>query len=332
MRGRLRTAVLPDAKRRTLAELSDDLELRTGDAAAKSSAFWTMLVLSATIASCGVLADSTATVIGAMIIAPLATPIMGIALAALKRQSNGSLRFVLLGSLTVVLIGAAFSAVLPDSYDLLANSQVQGRVRPTLLDLIAALATGLAGAVALARRDVAAVLPGVAIAVSLVPPLATVGICLELGRVDDAAGALLLFLTNFAAIVVVACLVFVLSGAAPSREMLRERHRLRNGFILAVGALVVISVPLALNTVGVVQTTVRETASAPLVRAWLGARDLEVTGWTVDGNRVEVRLQGMESPPDGATLARDLAKVFGSSVALDIEYVPVIRDADTGTP
>ena len=98
----LRHRLLPPHQRRTLEELSDDLEIGSGDALAKKSAFWTMLVLSAIIASAGVLGDSTATVIGAMIIAPLSTPIMGIALAAVKRRSNGSVGFVFFGVLVVV--------------------------------------------------------------------------------------------------------------------------------------------------------------------------------------------------------------------------------------
>ena len=76
----LRVRVLPESQRRTLAELAEDLDLTSGDSASKISAFWTMLTLSSVIATAGVLSDSTATVIGAMIIAPLSTPIMGIAL------------------------------------------------------------------------------------------------------------------------------------------------------------------------------------------------------------------------------------------------------------
>src|SRR5664279_6170341 len=101
--------VLPDSQRRSLSELTEDLDLTEGDSASKQSAFWTMLTLAAVIASAGVLADSTATVIGAMIIAPLSTPIMGIALAIVKRENAGALRFVLLGALLVVGIGALFS-------------------------------------------------------------------------------------------------------------------------------------------------------------------------------------------------------------------------------
>jgi len=82
----LRALVLPAHQRRTIEELTEDLDLRHGDVRAKQSAYWTMLVLTGVIATAGILADSTATVIGAMIIAPLSTPIMGIALGIVKRE------------------------------------------------------------------------------------------------------------------------------------------------------------------------------------------------------------------------------------------------------
>ena len=144
----LRDRVLPENQRRTLDELSDDLDLRSGDTRAKQSAFWTMLVLSGIIATAGVLADSTATVIGAMIIAPLSTPIMGIALGIVKRERIRAGRFVLLGAIVVVLIGVVAAFVVPD-IDLQTNAQITSRTSPTVIDLIAAIATGLAGAVGL---------------------------------------------------------------------------------------------------------------------------------------------------------------------------------------
>src|SRR3954469_25453090 len=124
--GALRELLLPAVQRRTLAELTGELDLRSGDVRSKQTAFWTMLVLSAVIASAGILTDSTATVIGAMIIAPLSTPIMGIALAIAKRERNGSLRFVAAGVVVVVCVGALFSLLLPADYDLLSNSQISG--------------------------------------------------------------------------------------------------------------------------------------------------------------------------------------------------------------
>ncbi len=222
----LRDRVLPENQRRTLEELSDDLDLRSGDTRAKQSAFWTMLVLSGIIASAGILADSTATVIGAMIIAPLSTPIMGIALGVVKQERIGAGRFVILGALLVVLIGVIAAFVVPD-VDVHGNSQITSRTSPTMVDLIAAIATGLAGAVGLSRRDVAAVLPGVAIAISLVPPLAVVGICLGEGSISLAMGALVLFVSNLVSMVIAGTVLFAALGY--SAEADRQARRVGAG-------------------------------------------------------------------------------------------------------
>ena len=242
----LRLKVLPPAQRRTLEELTDDLDLSAGDAAAKRSAFWTMLILSAVIATAGVLSDSTATVIGAMIIAPLSTPIMGIALGIVKRERRGSTRYVVAGGATVVMIGFLFALALPGTYDLLANGQIAGRTSPGLLDVVAAVATGFAGAVALARRDVAAVLPGVAIAISLVPPLAVVGVCLGQGAIWLGLGALLLFLSNLLALVLAGTIVFAVLGYGSEVAGRAGGRRARIAVTLAFLA---VAVPLVANTV-----------------------------------------------------------------------------------
>jgi uncharacterized hydrophobic protein (TIGR00271 family) len=263
----LRRHLVPESQRRTLEELSSDLELRTGDESAKRSAFWTMLTLSAVIAAAGVLADSTATVIGAMIIAPLSTPIMGIALAVVKRKRNGSTLVVLAGALLVVLVGVAFAVLLPGPRDLLANSQISGRVSPGLLDLTAALATGLAGAVALARRDVAAVLPGVAIAISLVPPLAVVGVCLGEGEGLLALGALLLFLSNLVALVLAGTFVFAVLGyAAHGATGSRRSARVTLALLFLA-----ILLPLGLNS-----------AVAVYVEAWSARIEDVAVRWVAD--------------------------------------------------
>ena len=240
----LRERLLPDSQRRTLDELEADLNLRTGDRRAKESAFWTMLVLAATIASCGVLADSTATVIGAMIIAPLSTPIMGVALSIVVRRRSGSLFYVVVGGLVVVGIGLVFSLAVPQDVSLLSNSQIASRTSPGLVDLVAAVATGFAGAIALSRRDVAAVLPGVAIAISLVPPLAVVGVCLGQGAPDLAAGALVLFVSNFLALVAAGVLTYAAFSPLTDHD---RRGRRRPALVLGTLG-VVIALPLAANT------------------------------------------------------------------------------------
>jgi uncharacterized hydrophobic protein (TIGR00271 family) len=292
-----------------------------------------LLALAGFIASFGLYQDSVASIIGAMVVAPLGGAIMAFAGALVTGRSRWQwIAFAEagLGGAMVVAIGFFVSWIMPDPLTL--NPAIDARTAPGLLDLGVALTAGAAGAYVAIRRTGNDALPGVAIAVSLVPPLATVGICLELGRLDDAAGALLLFLTNFSAIVVVACVVFVLYGAAPSREMLRERNRLRNGFIAAMIALVIIAIPLGWRGVEHVRGTLRAGAGAPLVLAWLGDRDLAVTSWAVDGAMVRIELAGPDAPPPAAPLAASLADAFGEPVELEISYVEIARERATGTP
>src|SRR5215204_641482 len=114
----------------------------------KLSRFWILLVLAAIIASAGVVADSTATVIGAMIVAPLMTPILGIALAVVLADRPHLLRslvYVVLGALVVIAIGYLVGMLVDPADDYVGNSQVAGRISPKLIDLLAALATGTVG-------------------------------------------------------------------------------------------------------------------------------------------------------------------------------------------
>ncbi|MQL63521.1 DUF389 domain-containing protein [Streptomyces vinaceus] len=248
MIGKVRTRVLPASQRRSLDELTEDLDLSSGDTTSKRSAFWTMLTLSSVITSGGVLTDSTATVIGAMITAPLSTPIMGIALGSVKRRRTGSARVVLLACLLVTAVGMTVSVALPNDYDLLSNSQISSPTSPGLMDLIAALATGFAGAVALARRDVAAVLPGVAIAISLVPPLVVAGVFL--GQLSGwlALGALVLFVSNLFALVFGGMVVFASLGYGTEADKAAGRPA-RRTYAAMILLFTAVFVPLTANTV-----------------------------------------------------------------------------------
>ena len=295
--------------------------------------FVVLLALASFIAAVGLYQDSVASIIGAMVVAPLGGAIMafgGAIVTARTRWMAITFVQVLLGALMVVVVGYLVSLVMPDI--LVLTPALEARTSPGLLDLGVAITAGAAGAYVAVRRTGVDALPGVAIAVSLVPPLATVGICLELGRVSEAMGALLLFATNFAAITVAACVVFALSGAAPSRDQLRERSRVRYGFLLAVAALVAISVPLVAEGIVTAREWTRATGGAPIVREWLGDRDLAVTEWTVEGDTVTLLLSGPDAPGDAATLAGALARAYGSPVSLDVQYLRTSRDRAVGTP
>src|SRR3974390_3486909 len=123
------TRALPDwvaGVRRTFPELQDGLFLYRGDVRRKLSRFWILLALAAIIAAAGVLANSTATVIGAMIVAPLGTPIMGGALAGVigdARRLWRSAALMLTDAAAVVLLGAFLAWVLPELQPLTSNGQ-----------------------------------------------------------------------------------------------------------------------------------------------------------------------------------------------------------------
>ncbi|WP_345700885.1 DUF389 domain-containing protein [Kitasatospora terrestris] len=264
----LRDRLLPDHQRRSLEELEEDLDLSAGDRRSKQSAFWTMLVLAAVIAAAGVLTDSTATVIGAMIIAPLSTPIMGIALGAVQRRKSTAALFVTGGGLLVVAIGALASLVVPASYDLLSDSQISSRTSPGLLDLVAALATGLAGAVALSRRDVAAVLPGVAIAISLVPPLVVTGVCAGQGAWWLALGSFVLFVSNLVAMVAAGIAVFGGLGYATAGRQ-REAGPVRRTYVALGLVFAAVGLVLAANTAGALLVQLWTTRATNATADWL---------------------------------------------------------------
>jgi uncharacterized hydrophobic protein (TIGR00271 family) len=274
---RLTDVLVPQSQRREWATVADKLDLDDGDTRAKRSAFWVMLVLAGTIAVCGVVTDSTATVIGAMIIAPLSTPILGIGLGIVAGDRSAILRsvgYVLGGMLVVIALGLLVTLVLPATTGVAGNSQVTGRTAPGVGDLAAAFATGFAGAIALTRRDLADILPGIAIAISLVPPLGVVGVCLGVGQPALAAGALLLFGSNAVALVVAATVVFSAVGygaqarAARSAGIARRRH---STTLVALVAVLVVAIPMIGNSV-----------QALLADLWLRQVDAAAQVW-VDG-------------------------------------------------
>jgi len=201
---------------------------------------------------------------------------------------------ILGGIVLVVLLGVVFAQVLANPGNVLSNSQVLGRTSPTLMDLTAAMATGLVGAIAVTRRDVGDVLPGVAIAISLVPPLAVVGVCLGSGAPTLALGAFVLFASNVVALIITATVVLVAAGYY--REAAETvRHRWRRAYAVLAVALVVVAVPMVVNSMA--SLWARQISAQ--ATQWLdGAPGAEVTGVDWHGTTVVVSVLGpAELPP-----------------------------------
>jgi len=181
--------------------------------------FWVLLVLSTIIAAFGLVTNSAAVIIGAMIIAPLMGPIVASALAidaGDMRLLSKALFAEIFGAAIAVFIGFLVG-VLP--FDLGVSNEMLARTTPTLYDLFIAAACGLAGAYATVDQRVSSALAGVAVSVALVPPLATCGLFLSLGEFSQASGAFMLFLANFLAIQIAAGVIFFVYGVADIHQL-----------------------------------------------------------------------------------------------------------------
>jgi uncharacterized hydrophobic protein (TIGR00271 family) len=205
--------------------------------------FFVMIGLSTVIATFGLLQNSSAVIIGAMLVAPLFSPLIALGLAIVQ----GNVRLLRL-AIESTLKGVALSIGLAGLLTVLApfknlTPEINARSLPNLYDLAVAVASGAAGAYAVARKDVATALPGVAIAAAMVPPLGVIGIGLALGDLALTGGAILLFLTNLVAIALAGSLTFLLLGFRPGGHAGREIH-LRRGLVTTIVLFVLVSIPL----------------------------------------------------------------------------------------
>jgi uncharacterized hydrophobic protein (TIGR00271 family) len=296
--------------------------------------FAVLMALSTTLATFGVAADSTAVVIGAMLIAPLMTPILAAAAAVLRGWTAGALRsvgIVVLASAASVVLAYVLTGFVPDLPAVIANAEVTSRTAPNLLDLAIAVAAGAAGAFAVSRSDVSDALPGVAVAIALVPPLAVIGVTLYAGSYEQAAGALLLFVTNLTAIVAMASVVFVLTGYVDWTRLQRERRRVRTSYATVAAGLVLLLIPLGLTTKGAIDDAAAVRATQRAAGAWLvGTDDISVTALEVDGRRVSITVHGAGTPPATEDLHARLVDELDRDVVVELRFVPEIVDVVGG--
>lgn len=205
--------------------------------------FFFMLSLATVVAAFGLITNSTATVIGAMLLSPLMSKILSVSYSMLKDDYNSlikSFRIVLLGVLFAVISSILLGLLYPFPEP---NNEILLRIKPTLFDIAIALAAGTAAAYSLIRKDLSSSLAGVAISVSLLPPLAVAGIGASLHRLDIAFGALLLFLANAIAINFASIITFWFSGIetfylSTSMSFIRQLK-------ISIALLLIIALPLA---------------------------------------------------------------------------------------
>ncbi len=285
--------------------------------------FTALIVLSAGIAAFGLLADSAAVVIGAMLVAPLMTPIVAAAAATVMARNirlARSLLVIAFGALGAIAVGylTAFVA----GTQLLSVTElpreVQARTFPGLLDLGIAITAGAAAGFILPRRSTTGALPGVGIAVALVPPLATVGITLRVGAGEEAANALLLFLTNLAAIIFSASVMLILAGFRPEGE----RRSLVRRVVITMVAVLVVAVPLTLHTrATVADASLRRSVASSILEWDDSVRVIDLEADVAGGKAtVELLVAGPNEPRAAWKLAGEIERRFGGPVDLRLLF------------
>lgn len=217
-----RTDLLEEVQRSGIISQIDDFS--TWDAK-----YITLLVFSSIIATCGLLTNNNAVIIGAMVIAPMTWPVLRVGMAIVKGDMKSflyaffTLFLSIVFALAVVMLTSAFipfKSVTPE---------ILNRINPSFVDLIIAFSAGAVAAMATAMPKVSSVISGVAIAASILPPLCTIGIGVMLNDTEIAYGASLLFIANILAIMLVSAIVFRILGFK-----VRQREEDRRNMLIAI--------------------------------------------------------------------------------------------------
>lgn len=209
--------------------------------------FTLMIGLSTAIASLGLIQDSVAVVIGAMVVAPLMTPLIGAGMSLVQGNTlffRDSLRAMAYGIAAALVISMVIGLITPLEG---LTPQILARGAPTLLDMGVAMLSGIAAAYAMARPSLLGALAGVAIAAALVPPLASVGIAITHADWGIAKGAAILFLTNLVAIILGAAWIFGRLGIQGSRHGIGLPLWVRKTFLLLILCSVILIAPLGFS-------------------------------------------------------------------------------------
>jgi len=278
------------------------------------SKYWILLILSAIIGASGVVVDSTATVIGAMIIAPLMTPILGVVLASVlgdEKNLRRSILMLVLGALAVIVVAVMIGQFEPEPIVAATNGEVASRVSPGLFDLVAALGVGVVASLSLVRRDVSATLPGVAVAISLVPPLVVAGLALESGAGGEAFGAVLLFVTNVTAILGTGIMVMALYGVRRRRRLEERMEDLspitRRRAVLATLIMAgFVLIPLTYSSVHVARMQITDQQLQIASSAWAVTQGWELVDVQREGSEIVVYVEGPNPVPYSESLRKYL--------------------------
>lgn len=327
--------------RKSFHFLADQRRLEVLDELEKASSpgfdYFLLVILSCSIATFGLITDSSAVIIGAMLVAPLMSPILGLSLASVAGERH-IFKHAIVALLEGVILAVLLSAVLgwiarALPFDVLIElpGEIIARTHPTPFDLGIALAGGAAAAYALAQPRLSAALPGVAIATALMPPLCTVGIGISLNNPQVALSALLLFFTNLAAISFAGIVVFAALGFKPS-YLENAWHRIPRSLFASAVLVLITTIPLVVLTLRLVQQAHKlqdvRVAVAEELSILPDAQLLDVSidaSNSVLGLNVTVRTSRQPTYTQVIDLQKAIASRLQRTIALQLIIVPTTK-------
>ncbi len=279
-----------------------------------SMPYYILTILSCIIATAGLIQGSSATIIGAMIVAPLMTPILAFSLGVIWGDIyliRTSLTSIFKGIMWAVVISTVISYLVPiPEY----SPEILSRTHPTLFDVLVALASGIVGAYGYANEKISSTLVGIAIAVALMPPLCNIGIGIGTMNPQIAYGATVLFVINLVSIGLAGAVVFwMMEIHPPLADQEQVKKRAMYQIIISIAILLVISVPLSIFMVeGYQRSNAKETVRIVTLKEFPHLEIFKLEPLEEDGKFfIKLVLTGSEEP-DKERISRLEADLTGS--------------------
>jgi uncharacterized hydrophobic protein (TIGR00271 family) len=276
-----------------------------------NSTFMILLILATMIATFGLYINSASVIIGAMLLAPLMQPIVGVSMGLLRQDITlfmNAVKSVVVGVLVVVFSAVFISWLVPLEQ---LTSEMNGRLSPTILDMLIAIVSGIAAAYAKSNEKIIGSLAGVAIAVALVPPLAVAGIGLGWGEWAMFSSAFLLFITNLVGIILAASLTFLILGFSPVAMA-------KKGILYAFILVGIVSVPLSFSFV-TMKHNIDITEKLSSFKTNINDKKIQLKNIDIQGK--EIRCEVVASSILTIQEKKDLKKLILNEVGEDVRIL-----------
>lgn len=286
-----------------------------------------LVIISAHIATLGLIVNSPAVIIGAMIISPLMGPIMagGLSFAVSDRYLGiKAFKSISLGIILSVLFSATVTFISPLKEN---TTEILVRTSPNIMDLFIALFSGLAGAFAVTFKKISGSIVGVAISVALMPPLCVTGIGISTGQTSVALGGFFLFLTNLTAIFIAAAVFFLIFGFFIQDGNSHDRKVIQRKYFVSFIILLLLSIPLIYTLdVAIKEKKQLDKIKNVLVKNFNIAGESTLDSWEKTNGRIIIKVNTLSNIPKEKIdlVEQEIKDITGEDKFLDITQIPVL--------